>query len=1290
MSGEVHPAWVDELSGFIFHQLREEYGLGVDEFIATQTLLLELAKRDAVPRSAEGLAAVLSPILCTTKREQEALPQKIELWLQANQPVPEEPDPPEEPLPPELGLHKVVIMRRLLIGLAVLVALGAGAYAYWDTIGPTLALVPPPEAAASADNKEGGTGTRARGEELAPETGVVRLNELEISPEEDGALLRTLGIVAAVLAGILALRQLLSRWQGRRFLNRVRNPDDVYKRALALQDQSEEAERQERYLVAARHLRARQASYQVTLDVERSVAASARAGGTPQQVFRQRTELPEYLCLLDQRSSKDHAAVQISKHLDGIQSNSVFLNRFRFDRDPRVCREVGGPRNGRVAKLTELTSLYPGHHLMIFSDGRGLFDSVTGTLAHFTEEFRAFRSATLLTPEPVSSWGYREDTLSTARLQVLPVSVDALAGVRSPNAAKKVRAEERLGPPLPATLEQDERRWLHDESPDEAFVLRGFAGTKRYLGPEGFLWLCTCAVYPEIQPLLTRRLGRLLSEEGLGEDFGHEVELRLSRLPWFRAGRMPNWVRLHLLGSLPASQDARVRAGIQRMMLGVVDPALAGPHHLEVASDEKMLIASVWRRVSRRWKKQRQGPWKDQVFADWTNNRLSFRLHQRIAQALSPVGIVTAGEGEVAPYRTAASMAIATAVFAFLIPIGQLRAWGQTPAIITTLVLACFPAVRHYLDARESRPWARSAFERLLFVLLGVLLVLADEGAWREDIGITLFTFYVVTTPDWMDYFWYQARLVRPVPSRPLYLIPWLAVLASVPLLAFVVHRGPTLVEALQMTGVTFCVFLFVQVALRLPATTRFGRWLVRVMEYCSPGRWLLGPERPDPPQRKIWVSLVDLFVSTIALLGLCLPVFFGAMVREQKRTHPGQPLRLVGVILAGAVVAVAAVAAAAACLELTIYSWFMSPEGKTGVQRWAALSAFVGVLAGLVPVKRSAFRARPGVAETILDKLGPVRLWQTGPRRMIPLLFIPLCYPFYVAWVPTALSDLEVGTIRQGEEGLITVGATVLPSTPRPRDRFMMALGSTCLQVGPAQAPGASSHWLEQASCERTKPQIWFVQLLTGKGEVTVSSLDAGPARCLEASEVGRPSGVNLGVLAPCNGSPTQTWRFVSEGSGKVWLKTEAGGTERCLSPWGMDACESYGTWFLGDLAASGPEPSSGLFGAVETELSKSAGASPSGFQVARTPEALAAAVASHRWELARCLEQHGAEPSAGTSPRLHLEISDVGLVTSARLEGDGPTAPLACIKEAAEKWKFPPELEATRLTVPLRLKGQ
>jgi WD40 repeat protein len=104
--------------------------------------------------------------------------------------------------------------------------------------------------------------------------------------------------------------------------------------------------------------------------------------------------------------------------------------------------------------------------------------------------------------------------------------------------------------------------------------------------------------------------------------------LRLARLPWFRLGLLPDWLRLPLVLSLEPEQQSAVRQALTQLLLGAVEASELeggelGTAQLTVASDQgrslPRLLPPLLERLRRR--SGATSPLRDQLFLRFLQNR---------------------------------------------------------------------------------------------------------------------------------------------------------------------------------------------------------------------------------------------------------------------------------------------------------------------------------------------------------------------------------------------------------------------------------------------------------------------------------------------------------------------------------------------------------------------------------------------------------------------------------------------------------------------------------------------
>lgn len=473
-----------------------------------------------------------------------------------------------------------------------------------------------------------------RPEELpvVPIPGPVPPIDTQTPPKEETSPVQRLNYRRPLLAALIPLLALLAfllvRWIRRRMMLRkmeTAGTPQLHKVTFKREDAPMFVSSPFRR--AAQELRRHSPTSHSDLDIAATVNATIQKGMfTP--AYAARRAAPEYLLLIDRASVDDGQARLADELAKRLGADNVYVDQFYFQDDARTLRE---PKPlSPVVTLHELASRYPDHRLLVFSDALGFFNPFTGKPGDWLEQFDYWQQRILLTPESVSAWGYREFTLAEQYgFTLIPAKTAGLAALANLlNFDLSPDHSNDDAPQLPELIARDPERWLDSREPKPEVAEKLCAQLKSYLGGDGWLWLAACAVYPQIKWEITLYLGGRLAVESQyparqqGVDASSplltrgvltreadwaESVLRLVRLPWFRFGRMPDWMRDRLIADFSAEQDSAVRR-IVTDLLSHVTKDITQPLTLDFAEPEPPL--EKWKafkqRLSERYKQWRQ------------------------------------------------------------------------------------------------------------------------------------------------------------------------------------------------------------------------------------------------------------------------------------------------------------------------------------------------------------------------------------------------------------------------------------------------------------------------------------------------------------------------------------------------------------------------------------------------------------------------------------------------------------------------------------------------------------
>jgi hypothetical protein len=397
------------------------------------------------------------------------------------------------------------------------------------------------------------------------------------------------------------------------------------------------------------------------LDIPSTVGATINNGGMFTPRYGSRRTSPEYLLLIDRATFGDEQArfgEEVSRRLE---AGGVFIDRYYFQNDPRTCRQ----REPQSPTLTlhELAARHPDHQLLIFSDGAGFISPLTGEPEHWLAMLGHWPRRVLLTPELAALDDYRELALAENDFVILPATEGSLAVlaealsadvVTRPNGNSQTR-------PFPRLILERPKRWLERHEPRPTAVNELLEQLKRYLDDKAWQWLAACAVYPSLSWDVTLYLGYKLF--GRTSDFEQRL-LSLVRLPWFRYGTMPDWLRLRLIESFTPKQERAVRRALEELLLSALDRPREGVE-LEFAAPTPAEKSLSWKQrlqtLKSKWADWRRGMWladlvkneppesppRDYVFLGFLSsgaaNRLKINLPEILRRALFPQGKVVLG-----------------------------------------------------------------------------------------------------------------------------------------------------------------------------------------------------------------------------------------------------------------------------------------------------------------------------------------------------------------------------------------------------------------------------------------------------------------------------------------------------------------------------------------------------------------------------------------------------------------------------------------------------------------------
>ena len=544
-------------------------GMRVDvrQFLAAHEMLLAFAaERKNLLDDLDALASHLGPILCTSYEDQQLFENEFAAWAG---PRPNAPGTVRQAPPPKRRRPWIATGLASLLGLLVAFALLAS-YLWRDE--PV--TVQPDDATASAPSTQAVV--------PRPDDVRIRISAPVVVAEGEFTTGTALTVAAPWLfsaaggagCGAAAFLCVWLLHRRRRALALKRMPDVDDPELITLKPTSSVVVDlpHAALLRIATGLRRPRAQSSLSLSLAATIEATARAGGFVSPAFAPRVATPEYLFLIERRGEQDHAWTLMHRWTEQLRERDVNVDCFDFEIDPRVCTDGATLRRHR---LSQLVARCHRAVVVICAETSTLFEEMTGRPKPWLATLESMPASVLLTLTPPYRWQQREAMLKESGILVLPATAAGL-GILSEldnewHGASSVPA--RYARAFPSVIGSDAARWLNANAPPDdtiAVLLRQLNG---YLGPTGFQWLCACALYPQITWAMTLSLLSSLvgSEDAVGQKRALAEQLpALARLPWFRFGYMPDWLRTRLISQLPQDKELALRAHLGNRVVDLI------------------------------------------------------------------------------------------------------------------------------------------------------------------------------------------------------------------------------------------------------------------------------------------------------------------------------------------------------------------------------------------------------------------------------------------------------------------------------------------------------------------------------------------------------------------------------------------------------------------------------------------------------------------------------------------------------------------------------------------------
>lgn len=278
------------------------------------------------------------------------------------------------------------------------------------------------------------------------------------------------------------------------------------------------------------------------LDSQSTVNATAENAGYFRPVYTNRRHLPGYLALIERLGPQDqlaayHEALVMALFADE-EGDRIRIVNYEGAPSRQLLQRLAGQQGDRV--------------LWVFCEPDCLQHPFTGGPAAWLSGLTPWPERVILSPlvsfeaAGAAWWRWRPDA---------DLAEPSLEGLLRWASERRPGIEPAAVADYPPLLQGLPERWIGSEAPSSRLQAKLAVQLRRYLGADGMVCLAACAAVGTLTWKLTEQCVKQLA---VPERQG-EVASRLVRLPWFRCGRMPDWLRERLSRGLPRGEAARVR-----------------------------------------------------------------------------------------------------------------------------------------------------------------------------------------------------------------------------------------------------------------------------------------------------------------------------------------------------------------------------------------------------------------------------------------------------------------------------------------------------------------------------------------------------------------------------------------------------------------------------------------------------------------------------------------------------------------------------------------------------------
>ena len=617
---------LDQLNIFLDQLRVSGYKIGIDSCLRVPELISRLIATGNMPDNIQTLEQYLIALLCTSTREKADFIDRFATWIKTYE------DPPKDQSTTQTLANRLKLLNRhaweLIVFFSALTIIIGTVTFLWNQKPIVYTILTPIDMQKDQKPLNQEIPFNQPEDITSNIPRAITFQELinPTIPINNTLTYKDIEKIGAIIAIFIIILVIVWVWwwynEADRFLTHVSTDEDVIKETIYLKGYYRKLFQTIMMVRTARKFRRHYQIDSLRLDPNQTVAQTCDNGGQFTPVYGKIHVIPEYLVLIDRITYSDHQAGWIDSLLDRFVDNDVYLERYYFDGTPQMC--FPHKTGARPIRLDHLLNKYPNHRVILFTDGDYFIDPFTGKPSSWLSTFNGWSEKAILMPGHEQLHVQRKNVLEHADFIVLPATETGLGTLIDHIQQDRFMISDAPKPTTiyPDMLRRNPGKWLDRIAPDDKQQIDMLNALKIYLGTTGYEWLCACAIFPKIDIQLTHFIGESVN---LFND--HDL-VNLSRLPWFRYNKMPDWLRSRLLNDLSDQHADKARETIKNLFLPGLDQGMA----LTISSYKSWFGKRFIKTVLKRLKKRQalENDLCDYIFLTFLNKPLSFKVSKQI------------------------------------------------------------------------------------------------------------------------------------------------------------------------------------------------------------------------------------------------------------------------------------------------------------------------------------------------------------------------------------------------------------------------------------------------------------------------------------------------------------------------------------------------------------------------------------------------------------------------------------------------------------------------------------